>query len=78
VGFRPFLLNRKVSNIETPWCLTCAGQKLETVQHVLLHCPTRAEMREECLRDGMKEGVRPFLKALLSTESGCRAAARIV
>jgi hypothetical protein len=35
-------------------------------------------MREECLKDGLKEGVRPFVKALLSTERACRAATRMV
>ena len=35
-------------------------------------------MREECLKDGLKEDVRPSLKALLSIERGCRAATRMV
>jgi hypothetical protein len=78
VGFRAFLFNSKVPDIETPWCLTCAGEELETVQHVLLHCPTWAGLREECFESGLKEGVRPSLKALLNTERGCRAATRMV
>jgi hypothetical protein len=45
---------------------------------VLLHCPIWAEMREECLRDGVKEGVRPSPITLLCTEGGCRAATRMV
>jgi hypothetical protein len=78
IGFRAFLFNRKVSEIDSPWCLTCDGQELEIVTHVLLHCLAWKELREECFKDGLKEGTRPTLKALLNVEKGCRAAARMI
>jgi hypothetical protein len=78
IGFRAFLYDRKVPEIDSPWCLSCNGQELETVSHVLLYCPAWKELREECFKEGLSEGARPTLKALLNAEKGCRAAARMI
>lgn len=78
IGFRAFLFNRKVPDINSPWCLSCDGQELETVQHILLKCPAWKELREECFKNGFDEGVTPSLRMLLGTEKGCRAAARMI
>lgn len=76
IGLRAFLYKMKVPDIDSPLCPTCG--ELETVQHVLLRCQRWTELREECLRDGLKTGVRPSLQALLHTKQGCQAAARMI
>ena len=78
VGFRAFLFNRKVPDIETPVVLEVHRQ--ETGDRST-RAPALPSMGRDERRVPQKrfEGRRhPSLKALLSTERGCRAATRMV